>query len=127
MLLTASTYKLVAAKYYNNPTCLTVQDFERDLLKVASIRRQVIKYHTKGVIDERKTLNLFIELGNCFDPSMVAELIFYRTEPIYWTYLIPFMTFLGILPTYIFLLQETPISTTSIQGCANIINKLKEL
>ena len=48
--LTSKNFTLFAAKNYNNPQCMTSEEFEEDLQKFKYVKRLFNRYETTGEI-----------------------------------------------------------------------------
>jgi hypothetical protein len=96
--LNNDNFELYAAKYYDNPCCLDVQDFYDDLAKFKYIVRLLRKYRDTGVIQERLLLNHIISIYNVFDMYAANRMMFYRIEPSLWPQLKTFLVYLNYVP-----------------------------
>ena len=61
-----TNFMLFAAKYYDNPNCLGIEEFEADLNRIKYIKRLFRKYKDGGELRERLILNHLIVLYNVF-------------------------------------------------------------
>ena len=66
MKLTESTFLLYAAKYYENPHCSDISEFEEDLKRLQYLRKLFSRFKQTGELKERLILNHLIILYNCF-------------------------------------------------------------
>jgi hypothetical protein len=66
MKLGESTFLLYAAKYYDNPHCSDIAEFEEDLKRFQYLRKLFGRYKQTGELKERLILNHLIILYNCF-------------------------------------------------------------
>lgn len=97
MILTKETFELFAAKHYNNPSCISKEEFEEDLCRFRYVKRLCSRYHDSGEIKERLLLNHLVILYNLFGPACTAMLYFKVPEQD-WSVITPFIDFLGFLP-----------------------------
>tara|TARA_E500000318_G_C3544232_1_gene205906 strand:+ start:279 stop:647 length:369 start_codon:yes stop_codon:yes gene_type:complete len=96
--LNNENFKLYAAKYYDNPSCLDVQDFYDDLAKFKYIIRLLRKYRETGIIQERLVLNHIISIYNVFDIYAANRMMFYRIESDLWPQIKTFLVYLNYVP-----------------------------
>ena len=111
-------FELYAAKYYDNPCCLLVEDFHEDLARFKYIIRLLRRYRETGLIQERLVLNHIISIYNVFDIKAATRMMFYRIDDELWSALKTFLIYLNYLPT-------TQYKNITID--INIANKLKNL
>lgn len=111
-------FELYAAKYYDNPCCLSVEDFHEDLARFKYIIRLLRRYRETGLIQERLVLNHIISIYNVFDMKAATRMMFYRIDDELWSALKTFLIYLNYLPT-------TQYKNITID--INIANKLKNL
>lgn len=97
MILTDDTFLLYAVKYYDNPGCMGMKEFQDDLKRFKYIKRQLKHYEKTGVIREQLVLNHIILLHNVFAQATVP-LLFFKFEEQYWPQLKTFLVFLDYLP-----------------------------
>lgn len=84
-----------AMKAYDNPSCITVDEFNRDLYMITNIRKSIRKYLNAEEVNIRLLVNYFVVLYNCFG-SKATELLFYKiTEKEHKAVMIPIITFIG--------------------------------
>lgn len=125
MILTKSTFELYAAQNYNNPSCISKEEFDEDLCRFRYVKRLCSKYQETGEIKERLLLNHLVILYNLFGPACTAMLYFKISEQD-WSVITPFMDFLGFLPAVV--KDITPqILTEAIIQDENIKQLLKNL
>ena len=66
MKLEESTFTLYAIKYYDNPHCNSIEEYEDDVKRIKHIKKLISKYKQSGEINERLLLNHLIVFYNCF-------------------------------------------------------------
>ena len=93
--LTDGNFTLFAARYYENPHCLTEEEFEDDLKRFKYIKRLLRKYHDTGILKERLLLNHLIVLTNVFGTTACVTLLLYKIQEEYWPTLKSFLIFLN--------------------------------
>lgn len=111
MRLDESTFTLFAAKYYDNPSCHTIEEFEEDLNRFKYLRKLFNRYRKDGDLKERLVLNHIIVLYNCFG-ERATEMMFFKFDE-YHNYLAPFLAYLNRLPSTISY-ESVTIDTNSI-------------
>tara|TARA_B110000495_G_C22834166_1_gene486602 strand:- start:248 stop:616 length:369 start_codon:yes stop_codon:yes gene_type:complete len=111
-------FELFASKYYDNPTCLSTEEFYEDLAKFKYVVRLFRRYRENGKIQERLLLNHIIIIYNVFQIQAATRMLFYRVDKDLWPALKTFLIFLNYLPENIY--QDINIDL-------NIANKLNEI
>lgn len=116
--LNNENFELFAAKYYDNPACLSTEEFYHDIAKFKYIVRLFRRYRETGKVQERLLLNHIILIYNVFQIQAATRMLFYRVDEDLWCALKTFLVFLNYLPgnTY----QDINIDLS-------IANKLKEI
>lgn len=124
MKLEESTFLLYAAKYYDNPHCHDIAEFEEDLKRFQYLRKLFGRYRQFGDLKERLILNHLIIIYNCFGTN-ATNMLFMRLEE-YHEYLKPFVEYLNYIPAVV-QYNDRIIHTDSIDGDLEIKNKLGEI
>ena len=96
MQLNDSTFLLYAAKHYDNPSCVDMEEFHDDLNRFKYIKRLFTKYKANGDLKERLVLNHIIVLYNLFGDA-TTRMLFFKLEG-QWQYLKPFLISVNRLP-----------------------------
>lgn len=99
MILTEETFLIYAAKYYDNPHCTSIKEFEDDLKRFQYLKRLFNKYKNGGEIKERLILNHIIILYNCFG-QYTTNMLFMKLED-YSNLLKPFILKLNYLGEFV--------------------------
>ena len=85
-----------ALKAYDNPQCISVDEFKADLDRLSHIKRLLTKYQDgSGPANERLVLNHLVICFNIFSETTV-DLIFHKLEEHQWGIIIPFLLILRI-------------------------------
>jgi len=86
MDLTEDTFELYAAKYYDNPYCLTKDEFKQDLNLISTIKRmsQWLDSDCKDVVRLRRFVNNTILFYNVFDHSAASTMLHFKTSDEHW-------------------------------------------
>jgi len=74
-------YALYAAKYYDNPTCRSVDEFNEDLTRLIYLKRLFRRYRRSGELRERLILNHLITFYNVFGNEAATRLLFFKIDP----------------------------------------------
>ena len=96
--LNRKNFKLYAAKHYNNPECLDVNEFREDLSRFKYVKRLLSRYVAHGDLQERLILNHLIVIYNCFGIEASNRMLWYKIKESHWHYIKPFLVFLHYLP-----------------------------
>ena len=116
--LTNDNFELFAAKYYENPSCLSADDFYEDLARFKYVVRLLRRYRNSGKIKERLLLNHIISIYNVFQIQAATRMLFYKVDEELWPALKSFLIYLNYLPTNIYKDVSVDLS---------IANKLKDI
>ena len=124
MKLGESTFLLYAAKYYDNPHCHDISEFEEDLKRFQYLRKLFGRYKQFGDLKERLILNHLIIIYNCFGTN-ATNMLFMKLDE-YHDNLKPFVEYLNFMPDTIEY-NDTIIYTSKIISDPNIIEKIGEI
>lgn len=94
MIKSENEYLEIAMKAYDNPSCITIEEFNRDLNQYIHIKKTVRKYHQDNKI-LRKLVNHVVVFYNCFGNSATELLLYKIKEPDILEVLIPIILYLG--------------------------------
>ena len=92
--LNEDAFLLFAIKHYDNPQCVTKDDFYEDLKRFKYIKRLFKRYLKTGVLKTHLLLNHIIVVYNIFGDAG-TPLLFYKIESDYWSPLKSFMVYLN--------------------------------
>lgn len=81
MQISKDTLPLFAAKHYDNPFCLTVDEFESDLHKLTIIKRLLSAYATNKNVNIQIIVNTTIGFYNVFQHKAATEMIAFKLQP----------------------------------------------
>ena len=98
--LNESTFLLFAIKHYENPHCVTREDFDEDLKRFKYLKRLLKRYVRGGQLRIHLIINHLIILYNVFGEA-ATPLLLYKLEREYW----------GILKTILLYLNKYPTGT----------------
>ena len=95
--LNEKNYILYAMKYYENPQCLTEDDFYDDLKILKYLKRLFNRFNLSGDLKIRLILNHLIMFTNVFPPDVAARILFLKTEKEHWPILKTFLETLNFM------------------------------
>jgi len=122
--LTEENFQLFAMKYYTNPHCADILEFQDDLKRIRYIKRLFKKYRESGELKERLILNHLIVIYNMFESRPATRMLFMKLEG-YYDYLKPFLIFLGYYPTELRLVNGKKVLDEEISLDPQIIKVLR--
>ena len=125
--LTDDNFILYAMKYYDNPQCVSEQDFHNDLKILKYIKRLLNRYNKTGNIKERLMINHLIMLGNIFPIEVLSRILFLKLPEQYWSALKTFLIFLKYMPDNIEIINGKNIISSDIQVDLKIAEKLRNI
>ncbi len=125
--LNKDNFVLYAMKFYENPQCLSEQDFHDDLKTIKYIKRLLNRYHMGGELKERLILNHLITLGNVFPVEVLTRILFLKISSKYWSYLKTFLIFLDYMPEQVSSINGEKIISSNIGVDLRIAKKLREI
>lgn len=94
MITTDEQYLQVAMKAYDNPSAITIEDFNRDLSQIISIKKSVRRYNTDRS-SLRKLVNQLVIFYNVFNTTGTELLLYKVKEQDILSNLIPIILYLG--------------------------------
>ena len=116
--LNSNNFLLFAIQNYDNPHCMTQEDFNEDLKKFKYVKRWLKKYHETNDMNSHLLLNHIIVIFNSWGDASIP-MFFYKIEPEYWPYMKSFFIYLNRIPLY----PHTELH--DIQEDVNILKILK--
>ena len=124
MLLRESTFLLYASKYYDNPHCSDVAEFEEDLKRFQYLRKLFGRYRQDADLKERLILNHLIIIYNMFGPD-ATNMLFMKLEE-YHDLLKPFVEYLNFMPEVV-QYEDRVINKDSIVSDLSIQDILRKI
>ena len=94
-------FMFYASQIYDNPQCLSEEEFDEDLNRIKYIKRLFYRYEKTGELKLRLMLNHIIILNNVFGSEGCSRLLFYKIDEKYYSYLKSFLRYLEYLPNII--------------------------
>ena len=95
--LNESTYLLFAIKHYENPHCVTREDFDEDVKRFKYLKRLLKRYVRGGQLRTHLIINHLIILYNVFGEAG-TPLLFFKMEREYWSLLKTLLLYLNKYP-----------------------------
>jgi|TARA_R110002124_G_scaffold100802_3_gene248112 hypothetical protein len=126
MILTELNIELYAAKGYENPNCVSIEEFVEDFNRLRYIKRLIRRYSQNGELKERLILNHLVILYNTFDNDTCTRLLFFKLKK-YLEYITPFLLLLNRLPKTVLDENNNIIYTSDIKMNQYIIDKLRKI
>ena len=120
-------FLLFAMKHYDNPQCLSEQDFFNDLKILKYIKRLLNRYKKTGEIKTRLMLNHLIMLGNVFPIEILSRILFLKIPEDYWIELKTFLIFLKYMPEKIESINGREIFSSNINVDLFIAEDLRKI
>ena len=118
--LNDDTYILFAIKHYENPHCVTREDFDEDIKRFKYLKRLLKRYVRRGPLRIHLVINHLIILYNVFGDA-TTPLLFYKLDEDLWSILKTFVMYLERLPEFpITKLHDIPVD----KKCLELLNDL---
>jgi len=95
--LNADNFELFAGKYYNNPQCTSIEEFQEDLLKFKYLKKLFTRYNNNDDLQVRLILNHIIVLYNVFDREACTAMLYHKINNTSWDALTTFVIFLNYI------------------------------
>jgi hypothetical protein len=125
--LTDENFLIYAAKYYDNPHCLSTEEFFEDLKRIKYIKKLITRYIENNELKHRLILNHLIVLNNLFGAEHLSRILYLKMKP-QFRYIKPFLILLNILPDRLYdIKDEHKIETDLIPMEGNIIKMLRNI
>lgn len=125
--VTAKNALLFAMHYYDNPQCLSAEEFAEDFKRFKYIKRLCRRYLLTGDIKERLVLNHLILLSNVFGVEATVRLLFVKCSADVYVVLKPFLLYLHMLPEVVWGVDGQNIYTDKIPLDEPLLRTLREL
>ena len=95
--LNESNYILFAIKHYENPHCVTREDFDEDMKRLKYLKRLLKRYVRGGSLRTHLIINHLIILYHVFGEA-ATSLLFFKMEREYWSLLKTLLIYLNKYP-----------------------------
>ena len=116
--LTDNNFMLYAAKHYDNPQCMDIDEFHDDLKRINYIKKLLNKYRTTGDLKERLILNHIIILHNVFGIDAAKVMLLHKIDRRHWYIIKPFLVYLNYI-------KDTEL--TDIAMDPTVVERLRDL
>lgn len=120
MLNIRDNFFAYAQKYYDNPQCKTIEEFNEDMQRFIYIK----KLMNRRDCNPRLILNHIVVLFNVFDRYACAVMLFHKLEEEYWVQIKTYLTYLDLMPEQI---PELGIVSSDISLDKRIVENLRQL
>jgi len=111
--LTEDNFVLFASRHYDNPQCMSIEEFYHDLNRFKYLKRLLKRYVQNDDLQERLILNHIVVIYNVFGIEPANKMMFYKMDEEYWTILKPFLVYLNYLKEDAFV--EVPLDNKVIE------------
>ena len=125
--LNEDNYIMFATKYYDNPQCTTVEEFNDDLNKIKYVKRLFNRFLETGELRTNLILNHLIVIYNVFENGAATRMLFFRVEKKFYSLLKPFLIFLNRLPETVNGIDGKDIHTSHIPLNETTIKELRKI
>jgi len=125
--LTLDTSLLYASKKYDNPSCISIEEFFEDYRRFKYIRRLCQRYRNTRTINIRLFLNHIIALVNVFGAEATIRLLFVKNDDASYRLLKTVLQYMDIMPAAVLGINGFDILTETIPVDARIQKLLREL
>jgi len=106
--LTDDNFVIYAAKHYDNPHCLSTDEFLEDLKRIKYIKKLLTRYIENSDLKERLILNHLIVLNNLFGAEHLCRILYLKMR-LQFKYLKPFLLMMNILPEKMYNIKDEKI------------------
>ena len=124
--LTNSNFTLYAMKFYENPQCLSEDDFYNDIKILKYLKRLFNRYTLSGELKTRLILNHLIMFTNVFPPQVASRILFLKIPREHWSVLKTFLDYLNFMPDYLEKINGEFIHNKSIQNNKYVLESLEK-
>jgi len=126
--LTKDNIVLFAARVYDNPGCVSLDEFESDYNKVKFIKVLLNKYLNNKRVNVRLIINHLICMSNVFPGEATSKILLTEFDANTWNILATFLVFLNIMPEGQFIIDGVILSPENgFTIDDNLLQTLKEL
>lgn len=121
---TINSYMIMS---YNNPQCLNLEEFDDDVKIPKYVKRLINRYSSSGELRERLILNHIISFYNVFDSDAATRILFFKMDPVDYSVLKTFLTYLNYMPDRIEMVNGRNTLNTNIPINAEVAERLRVL
>lgn len=95
--LNEENFVLYASRNYDNPQCVSVEEFYHDLQRFKYLKRLLRRYIQNNDLQERLILNHMVVLYNVFGIQPANRMMFYKMDEEYLSAVKTFLVYLNYL------------------------------
>ena len=118
---------LYCIKHYDNPQCISIEDYNNDMRRFKYIKRLLNQYANGNEIKIRLLVNHIIMIYNIFDLQSATRILFYKLPEEHWSVLKTILIFLNRMPKIVYGINNTNLISSDIQIDNVIANQLREI
>ena len=118
---------MFATKYYDDPQCTSVEEFNDDLNKIKYVKRLFNRFLETGELRVNLILNHLIVIYNVFENEAATRMLFFRVETKFYSILKPFLIFLNRLPETVRGVNGEDIDTKIIPLNPSTVKELRKI
>ena len=93
--LNDENFTLFAIRHYDNPQCLSTEEFYEDIRRFRYLKRLLKRYKKTGELRERLILNHLIVLCNLFGVDNTIKMLEFKLEKEFWPTIKTCLLYLG--------------------------------
>jgi hypothetical protein len=125
--LTDENFLIYAAKYYDNPQCLSTEEFLEDLKRVKYIKKLLTRYIENGDLKERLILNHITVLYNLFGAEHLSKILYLKLRDQFYC-IKPFLILMNALPERLYNIRDQEIIDTDLIPLdQEIVKRLRQI
>jgi len=125
--ITNKNFLVYSMRYYDNPHCKGVDEFQEDLDRIKHIKRLFRRYRDKQELRERLIINHIVTFTNCFSVQAGIRMLFFRIEEDLWSPLKTILLFLNFMPDEIRGVNSKVIRSSDIPVDMVLVEKLRQI
>lgn len=122
MILNEGNFLLYAMHHYNNPQCVTLEEFETDL-KIITYVKKLLSRNTEDASTHRLTLNHIITLFNLFGQG-ARPMLFLKIDKEHWGRLATYLLYINQMTDKV---PELGLSLFDLKLDDTIITELRKI
>lgn len=80
LTINKDNFVLYCAHYYDNPYCISEDEFYTDVFKASSIRKRITEYTQKGKTNVMLLINTVISFYNVFNHEAASKILMFKLD-----------------------------------------------